>query len=58
MNLFNIIWLINNLKGKSNEFWKVHTDFRIEIKVIKINKLNEEEKNEILNLFEEYSLIK
>ena len=58
MNLFNIIWLINNLKGKSNEFWKVHTDFRIEIKVIKINKLNEEEENEILNIFEEYSLIK
>ena len=58
MYLFNIIWLINNLKGKSNEFWKVHTDFRIEIKAIKINKVIEKEINEILNLFEEYSLIK
>ena len=39
-------------------FGKVHTDFRIEIKDIKINKVNEEEINEILNLFEEYSLTK
>ena len=58
MNFFNIIWLINNLKGKSNEFWKVHTDFRIEIKAIKINKVNEKKINEIRNLFEEHSLTK
>ena len=39
-------------------FGKVHTDFRIEIKAIKINKVIEKEINEILNLFEEYSLTK
>ena len=39
-------------------FRKVLTDFVIEIKDIKINKVNEEEKNEILNLYKEYSLIK
>ena len=39
-------------------FRKVHTDFVIEIKDVKIIKVNEEKKNKILNLFEEYSLIK
>ena len=39
-------------------FNKVHLDFGIEIKDMYINKVNEEEKNQILNLFEEYSLIK
>ena len=38
-------------------FKKVHPDFGIEIKDIKINKINHEEITEILNLFEEYSLI-
>ena len=38
-------------------FKKVHPDFGIEIKDIKINKGNKKEIDEILNLFEEYSLI-
>ena len=38
-------------------FKKVHPDFGIEIKDIKINKTNKKEIDEILNLFEEYSLI-
>ena len=38
-------------------FKKVHPDFGIEIKDIKINKANKKEIDEILNLFEEYSLI-
>ena len=38
-------------------FKKVHPDFGIEIKDIKINKINHKEITEILNLFEEYSLI-
>ena len=38
-------------------FKKVHSDFGIEIKDIKINKANKKDINEILNLFEEYSLI-
>ena len=36
---------------------KVHPDFGIEIKDIKINNAETKEINEILNLFEEYSLI-
>ena len=39
---------MNNLKGKSNEFQKVHPDFGIEIKDIKINKINHKEITEIL----------
>ena len=38
-------------------FKKVHPDFGIKIKDVKINKINHKEINEILNLFEEYSLI-
>ena len=38
-------------------FKKVHPDFGIEIKDIKINKADKKDINEILNLFEEYSLI-
>ena len=38
-------------------FKKVHPDFGIEINDIKINKANKKEIDEILNLFEEYSLI-
>ena len=38
-------------------FKKVHPDFGIEINDIKINKINHEGIIEILNLFEEYSLI-
>ena len=38
-------------------FKKVHPDFGIEIKDIKINNAETKEINEILNLFEEYSLI-
>ena len=38
-------------------FKKVHPDFGIEIKDIKINKAYKKDINEILNLFEEYSLI-
>ena len=38
-------------------FKKVHPDFGIEIKDIKINKINHGEITEIINLFEKYSLI-
>ena len=38
-------------------FKKVHPDFGIEIKDIKINKADTKVINEILNLFEDHSLI-
>ena len=38
-------------------FKKVHPDFGIEIKDIKINKADKKDIKEILDLFEEYSLI-
>ena len=37
-------------------FKKVHPDFGIEIKDIKINKADKKDINEILNLFEEYQI--
>ena len=38
-------------------FKKAHPNFGIEIEDLKINKANKNEINEILSLFEEYSLI-